>query len=401
MFKSASKGLTSDGGINWDWFLLDAHAPPYHVKKNVWTALMNEYPGQKEDFEQQVKTLFNLDLKQMEFIRHFLENDTGVSILFGPAGSGKTFTVVATLLLYLATNKKYREGLKELGNRHRALDCYHRRGVWLMMDVDARSGEPKPNSDLKNFDFIYDFHKTITGWTNENPYYNDEECSALFETKKEFEALLYKAYFDEVDAVFVPLASAAHPILSSFFEPTLLVIDDAATAVPVDLLTGVVPYRDTIQNAILAGDPISVGGRHQTKEEMSFTIISTTLRCLAEQHRMRPELFNPINEVFYKGSPTKISSVNNYLKNTFGAASSDGDRFAVDLNGKKNASKNWRASKSLCNYAGAEAIVKIVEGLLKHPPPPNGTQIQPRDILISTLYAGQEASKQPYPYLNH
>ncbi|KAG9550674.1 hypothetical protein KCU71_g14829, partial [Aureobasidium melanogenum] len=370
MFKSASKGLTSDGGINWDWFLLDAHAPPYHVKKNVWTALMNEYPGQKEDFEQQVKTLFNLDLKQMEFIRHFLENDTGVSILFGPAGSGKTFTVVATLLLYLATNKKYREGLKELGNRHRALDCYHR--IVVYEEVIATL--------LKNTS-------------------SDEECSALFETKKEFEAHLYKAYFDEVDAVFVPLASAAHPILSSFFEPTLLVIDDAATAVPVDLLTGVVPYRDTIQNAILAGDPISVGGRAPNKGRNEFhNYINDTAM---QQHRMRPELFNPINEVFYKGSPTKISSVNNYLKNTFGAASSDGDRFAVDLNGKKNASKNWRASKSLCNYAGAEAIVKIVEGLLKHPPPPNGTQIQPRDILISALYAGQEASKQPYPYLNH
>ncbi|KAH0381650.1 hypothetical protein KCU92_g6938, partial [Aureobasidium melanogenum] len=487
MFQSASKGLTSDEGINWDWFLLDAYALPYHVEKNVWTALMTEYPGQKEDFEQQAKALFKLDLKQMEFTRQFLENDTGVSILFGPAGSGKTFTVVATLLLYLSTNKKYREGLKELGNRHRALvtattevalnellrkcvehsqplgrqkfvrfnggnrhthqsaarkaalmidyDTDEKRNkqrkaieevYWLMMDVDARRGEPKSNSDLKDFDFIYDFHKTITGWTNEHPYYkqvvvygeviasllkngsSDEERSALFETKKELEALLYKAYFNEVDAVFVPLASAAHPILSSFFEPTLLVIDDAATAVPVDLLTGVVPYRDTIQSVVLAGDPIPVGGRAPNKGRNEFYnyMNDTAMRKwyrnprqynnfqiiqLAEQHRMRPELFNHINEVFYKDSPTKISSVNDYLKNTFGAASSDGDRFAIDLSGKKNASKYWRASKSLCNHAEAEAIVDMVAGLLKHPPPPNGTQIQPRDILISTPYAGQEA----------
>lgn len=33
----------------------------------------------------------------------------------------------------------------------------------------------------------------------------------------------------------------------------------------------------------------------------------------------------------------------------------------------------------------------MVEGLFKHPPPPNGTQIQPKDILINTPYAGQEA----------
>ncbi|KAG9852488.1 hypothetical protein KCU98_g3500, partial [Aureobasidium melanogenum] len=486
MLQSASKGLTSDEGINWDWFLLDAHAPPYHVEKNVWTALMKEYPGQKEDFEQQAKALFKLDLKQMEFTRHFLDNDTGVSILFGPAGSGKTFTVVATLLLYLSTNKKYREALEELGNRHRALvtatteaalnevlrkcvehgrplgrqkfvrfndgnrhthqsaarkaavftdydtdekENKQRKAIeevyWLMMDVDARSGEPKSNSNLMNFDFIYDFHKTITGWTNEHPYYkqvvvydeviasllknnlSDKERSALFETKKELEALLYKAYFDEVDAVFVPLTSAAHPILSSFFEPTLLAIDDAATAVPVDLLTGVVPYRDTIQNVILAGDPIPVGGRAPKKGRNEFYnyMNDTAMRKwyrdpdryddfqmiqLAEQHRMRPELFYLIDEVFYKGSPTIMSSVSDYLKNTFGAASNDGGRFAVDLSGKQNASKYWRASKSLCNHAEAEAIVDMVAGLLKHPHPPNGTQIQPRDILISTLYAGQE-----------
>ncbi|KAH0397148.1 hypothetical protein KCU89_g8577, partial [Aureobasidium melanogenum] len=473
MFQSASKGLTSDEGINWDWFLLDAYAPPYHVEKNVWTALMTEYPGQKEDFEQQAKALFKLDLKQMEFTRQFLENDTGVSILFGPAGSGKTFTVVATLLFYLSTNKKYREGLKELGNRHRALvtattevalnellrkcvehsrtlgrqkfvrfnggnrhthqsaarkaalmieyDTDEKRNkqrkaieevYWLMMDVGARRGEPKSNSNLKNSDFIYDFHKTITGWNNEHPYYkqvivyeeviasllktnlSDEERSALFETKKELEAPLYKAYFDEVDAVFVPLASAAHPILFSFFEPTLLVIDDAATAVPVDLLTGVVPYRDTIQNVILAGDPIPVGGRAPNKGRNEFYnyMNDTAMRKwyrdpdryddfqiiqLEEQHRIRPELFYLIDEVFYKGSSTIMSSVSDYLRNTFGAVSSDGDRFAIDLSGKKNASKYWRASKSLCNHAEAEAIVDMVAGLLSHPPPPNGTQIQP------------------------
>lgn len=144
---------------------------------------------------------------------------------------------------------------------------------------------------------------------------SDEERSALFESKKEFEALLYKAYFDEVDAVFVPLASAAHPILSSFFEPTLLVIDNAATAVPVDLLTGVVPYRETIQNAILAGDPIPVGGRAPNKgrNEFYYHMNDTAMRKwyrnpnqygslqiiqLTKQHRMRPELFNLVDEVF-------------------------------------------------------------------------------------------------------
>ncbi|KAG9658522.1 hypothetical protein KCU95_g10175, partial [Aureobasidium melanogenum] len=202
---------------------------------------------------------------------------------------------------------------------------------------------------------------------------SDEERSALFESKKEFGALLYKAYFDEVDAVFVPLASAAHPILSSFFEPTLLVIDNAATAVPVDLLTGVVPYRETIQNAILAGDPIPVGGRAPNKgrNEFYYHMNDTAMRK------------------WYR-NPNQYG-IGDYLKNTFGAADSDGNRFAIDLSGKKNASKNWRASKSLCNYAEAEAIVKMVEGLFKHPPPPNGTQIQPKDILINTPYAGQEA----------
>ncbi|KAG9851923.1 hypothetical protein KCU98_g7513, partial [Aureobasidium melanogenum] len=206
------------------------------------------------------------------------------------------------------------------------------------------------------------YEEVIASLLKNNP--SDEERSALFESKKEFEALLYKAYIDEVDAVFVPLVSAARPILSSFFEPTLLVIDDAATAVPVDLLTGVVPYRETIQNAILAGDPIPVGGRAPNKG--------------------RNEFYCHMNDT---------AMLSDYLKNTFGAADSDGNRFAIDLSGKKNASKNWRASKSLCNHAEAEAeaIVKMVEGLLKHPLTPNGTQIQPKDILINTPYAGQEA----------
>lgn len=164
----------------------------------------------------------------MEFTKQFLENDTGVSVLFGATGNGKSFTVAVALMLYLTTNKKFRRGLKELGNHHRILvtatsdqatDDLLRKCIeldptlgnqhfvrfkgggkiganlsdqgnvidievgederikrenienayWHMMDIDARSGQSKSRSDLKEFDFIHDFHKTIASWSHDHP----------------------------------------------------------------------------------------------------------------------------------------------------------------------------------------------------------------------------------------
>ncbi|THZ33967.1 hypothetical protein D6C90_07984 [Aureobasidium pullulans] len=314
-FRSASKGLSQrGGGVDWDRFLLN---------------------------------FFGLESKQMEFTKQFLENDTGVSVLFGATGNGKSFTVAVALMLYLTTNKKFRKGLKELGNYHRILvtatsdqatDDLLRKCIeldptlgnqhfvrfkgggkiganlsdqgnvidievgederikredienayWHMMDIDARSGQSKSRSDLKEFDFIHDFHKTIASWSHDHPQarivaiynafvdglmkeeYSRAQRAKLFNKKKELERTLYKAYFHEVDAVFVPLIGASHPILEAFFEPTLLVIDDAAIAVLGDLLTPIIPHLTSLQHVILAGDPVPVGGRALNKGRNEF-----------------------------------------------------------------------------------------------------------------------------------
>ncbi|THX77682.1 hypothetical protein D6D04_06204 [Aureobasidium pullulans] len=272
-------------------FVIEDHAEApsiafyWHTQHNSWGRSMADYPGQKEEFFQQAEKVFGLDSKQMDFTKQFLENDTGVSVLFGATGNGKSFTVAVALMLYLTTNKKFRKGLKELGNHHRILvtatsdqatddllrkcieldptlgnqhfvgfkgggkiganlsdqgnvidievgedERFKREHIenayWHMMDIDARSGQSKLRSDLKKFDFIHDFHKTIASWTHEHPQarivaiynafvdglmkeeYSRAQRARLFNKKKELERTLYKAYFHEVDAVFVPLIGA-------------------------------------------------------------------------------------------------------------------------------------------------------------------------------------------------
>ncbi|TIA49667.1 hypothetical protein D6C77_09498 [Aureobasidium pullulans] len=494
-FRSASKGLSQrGGGVDWDRFLLNCMSPDWHTQRNSWARFMADYPGQKEEFFQQAEKVFGLDSKQMEFTKQFLENDTGVSVLFGATGNGKSFTVAVVLMLYLTTNKKFRKGLKELGNHHRILvtatsdqatDDLLRKCIeldptlgnqhfvrfkgggkiganisdqgnvidikvgederikrenienayWHMMDIDARSGQSKSRSDLKEFDFIHDFHKTIASWSHDHPQarivaiynafvdglmkeeYSRAQRAKLFNKKKELERTLYEAYFHEVDAVFVPLIGASHPILEDFFEPTLLVIDDAAIAVLGDLLTPVIPHLASLQHVILAGDPVPVGGRALNKGQNEFfDLTDKTLMVqlfldeycqsdnriteLDQQHRMQPEIFGPLNQTYYHGKVLDTAPVNSKdavsitaqdcFGKTFGAAYANGNRFGVDFSNPENASKNWRASKSPCNHAETTAIVDMVQGLLSHKPPIGGRQIEPRDILINTPFAGQE-----------
>ncbi|KEQ59843.1 uncharacterized protein M437DRAFT_56215, partial [Aureobasidium melanogenum CBS 110374] len=108
-FSVAAKGLTRDKSIDWDHILFDAPPTPSTVSRNAWTEEIKQYEGMKEEFLKEAKDTFNLNDKQMEFTKHFVENDTGISLLVGPPGTGKSVDMAAIILLYLTLNKKYRK----------------------------------------------------------------------------------------------------------------------------------------------------------------------------------------------------------------------------------------------------------------------------------------------------
>jgi hypothetical protein len=335
----AAQGLTrDDGGVDWDEHLLDTSAVPCNVSRNAWTEEIKQYQGLKEDFLREARMTFQLNDKQLEFTKHFLENDTGVSILVGPSGSGKSHSMVAIIMLYLTLNRDYRKKLNKSGPAKKLLvtapsnvavdellsKCLKHSftfdGMKLirlksinastrakedvtMADTDGDTedlqsdpleaaylgsegvelGSSKSDlqAELIQYEFSHDFQHTLASWPKEHPSKPDATAYTsmlqdLQNPKLELsrarrilltteigvvQQRLYAAYFEEVDAVFCTLNSGMHNILRKHFDPTCIIIDDAARALLRDKLTGIAPHVKTLENVVLGGDPEQMRGR--------------------------------------------------------------------------------------------------------------------------------------------
>ncbi|KAH0387848.1 hypothetical protein KCU92_g1192, partial [Aureobasidium melanogenum] len=76
---------------------------------NLW--LKDMYAPQKDAFIDLCQKS-NLNEEQMQFVHHFLQDQSGISTLVGPRGTGKSEVLCAVIRAYVLTNKRYRPNEK-------------------------------------------------------------------------------------------------------------------------------------------------------------------------------------------------------------------------------------------------------------------------------------------------
>jgi len=497
VFQIAAHGLTrTDRGVDWDRLLFDTAAAPCDVSRNAWTDEIKQYSGFKDEFLREARATFQLNDKQIELTKHFLENDTGVSILFGPPGTGKSNNLMAIIMLYLTLNKDYRKKLSKPGPAKKVLvtapsniavdellskclkhssafegmklirfkggnpskrakkdvtmagtneepDSWQpetlEEAYWNFMEANLADNKNASEAELKEYEFVYHFHYTLKSWPDDHPSKQDANAyrtildnvndpniklsryqrKQLTLEKNLLQQRLYAAYFKEIDGVFCTLNSAMHEILQHF-DPSCLFMDEAARALLGDKLTGIVPNIETLENVVLSGDSQQIRGRVSNEGRNEFFDISQDSLMhkvwernqsgknpgfdfvqLEEQYRMHPDIGRPISRIFYQGKlvhadVTKqvqpvCNTAKHFFKTKFGTAYGGNHRFGIDCSGENNESEYWKDSKSSHNPAEAEAICLMIRGLLQHEPLADGQRVEPRNIIITTDYSGQES----------
>lgn len=226
-----------------------------------------------------------------------------------------------------------------------------------------------------------------------------------------------KRYFSTVDVVFCTNIGSAHPVLTSFYQPRILIIDEYAQESLPNSSTPAAAHMKSLELFWATGDPEQQGPVPSTKGsnecfwdvskspfEMLFGDLSVRERVqLVVQHRMRPDISAMVSRIWYKdaledGQAVQTESLlEKTIKQAFAGL---GDfwngrtRFMVDVSGPGVASTPYNNDKSLYNRAEADLIVEIVKYLLAFEPKlelgqPILPKIKHNDIMIVTGYNGQ------------
>ncbi|KAF2481324.1 P-loop containing nucleoside triphosphate hydrolase protein, partial [Neohortaea acidophila] len=217
-----------------------------------------------------------------------------------------------------------------------------------------------------------------------------------------------------VDIVFCTNSAAAHGMLRLLYRPKMLISDEAAVTTLPDAATPMGAFMLSLQLIVMAGDMqqqqpvVASKGSNEFYAVLSSSLFSmiynskkmaSSVISLEVQHRMHPDLAEPVSRIFYRGSLKNHQSVIDRVSPKWETLSTvlaplqpaynGRRRLCIDVSGQAIASEAYNNTTSHFNAAEAQIIADFIGKACRAMPPINGAQIEPSDFLVLTPYTGQ------------
>lgn len=310
--------------------------------------------------------------------------------------------------------------------------------TWDMLE--AFEGDNYKDQDLVQYhfqnargDYIREVEKNRShAWSGNAHFYLEQKKKLKHKTtaadeKKRLRAELEPQeelwdmrFLQACDIVLCTNNTAAHPLLTSFFRPAILLSDEAPLAALPDAATPMAAHKESLLHVILTGDQMQQApqvlskGSSELRSDFRFSLFEQLQddsamgekMMLTTQYRMKDAHSRMVSDIWYEGKLIDHPSLDKKsnlavtieagLKG-LGKSWNGRLRLAVDVSGPDVFESNHQNSNSLCNHAEATLVVDHVEWLLKlwapcqtlHSKP--GRNIREEDILVISPYSGQVA----------
>ncbi|KAK5164327.1 uncharacterized protein LTR77_010022 [Saxophila tyrrhenica] len=210
-----------------------------------------------------------------------------------------------------------------------------------------------------------------------------------------------KRYFTKCRLVFVTNNSSCHPALALYFQPILVLIDEAGFSMPADAMIPMASHKNSIRHIVLVGDHkqlkavASSGGHNECFPSVQVSLFEkliedeVTPRDSVQynvQYRQNPNLSEFFRERVYKEFNDHPSvRVDNDTRVSFRALMSRvpvwNNRLRVGI-ANEGHSGIFRGTASACNLSEAKLCLDLAAQLIGH-------GAKPEDITICTPYGGQ------------
>ncbi|OAL51959.1 hypothetical protein IQ07DRAFT_506898 [Pyrenochaeta sp. DS3sAY3a] len=314
------------------------------------------------DIRKRLKTVFKLNGDQKEAVMHSFVSPTGLTLVDGPPGTGKTTTITAAarehcrfgnkILFTCPSNKAVDAALSSFLKKRQTEPCVVR-FVGDYQTYEQREKLAAPGTTGDEYDGVVDlnitatarsdpdtlFHKqldkAISKWAS-NPIYDMHGAAREFrdnlakaksvcgkqrseinrKLQVSHETLTKHFLKHDVDMVFTTCSSACHPTLANAFRPMAAFIDEAGQATIPDVCMALDPFKEDIKWLTMSGDhkqlmPEVTANLANEGFHLLETSILRQLVCdpngkydvvmLWTQYRQHPDLSAYNNAQFYDG----------------------------------------------------------------------------------------------------
>jgi hypothetical protein len=298
--KLAYQKIKRDNGVDLKALLLQASATiPLEKQGSLAAELAESKPDELEKARNNLRNTYRLNEKQLAAAEDVFLSQNGVSIIWGPPGTGKTYTQAAMVselvrlgykvLFACPSNKAVNAALTKLAELKdaRHLKAIRFTGGSLRESLDS-------GSDTREWDHYFGTTADVAGkahperiyhavrdsdiamWnaTENHPQHKRakeylaakqelkeyrgpaEERRKLYSKMAGLEKELLDYFFQHnINVAFTTCSSACHPAIANHFRPDVVFIDEAAQATVPDACMALAPYAETVRSVVLAGDP--------------------------------------------------------------------------------------------------------------------------------------------------
>lgn len=323
------------------------------------------------------------------------------------------------------------ERLKEIEQEKKDLKL--KEALWELAE-EARPGREHPNAEYGFYrhrlgciqryaqNKAHSLYKQAVEWLDLRQRLKDPKSFTKEDLKlkkaefHELEDQLTEYYFkNDVDIVFCTNSSSAHGFLRKYYDPRALVSDEAAVTPLADCATPMGVFRDSLELIILGGDDqqqapvVASKGSNEFSHLLGKSLFTYVWNAGDEanapteldiQHRMHPELCEPISNLWYGGRLQAADSVktrvnkqwvtlDHLLKSGLGVAWNGRRRVGVSVDGDTISSMAYNNTTSWCNIAEARAISSFIKWVIDSDPPQGGEAVDALSFLVLTPYTGQ------------
>lgn len=249
---------------------------------------------------------------------------------------------------------------------------------------------------------------------------NAHMTEEMIESHALLEIQITEVYLGECKAIFATCNSSGHPVLASFFRPSLAVIDEASYGNNADVGVTLAAFHQSLVCIVLGGDPMQYGpfasANHMNEarkliESSRFSNIvegrdseEHEVSWLNVQYRMHEDIVELVAQIYANGVASGLSReglrlITHPSANVLDQKDATLDRMlsplrpvwqgrrrlAINVDGRDS---KWQGGKSLCNHAEAQEVFDMAVRMLNAPAAPEN-RIKPSDIGILSPYRGQ------------